>query len=117
MNIDDFAILRPIFNESVNNTSTKEALLMAFRQVGKKYDFNFDVNTTDKIVCSELAYVSFPTIDWPTEKTLGRYNISPDNVAKLAWNKVPLELVLFYHDGKLVNEKEQLSKMKELMQE
>ena len=79
--------------------------------------FLLDVNTTDKIVCSELAYVSFPTIDWPTEKTLGRYNISPDNVAKLAWNKVPLELVLFYHDGELVDEKEQLSKMKELMQE
>jgi len=116
MNIDDFAILRPVF-ENENEKNTKEALIMAFRQLGKKYDFNFDVNTTDKIVCSELAYVSFPTIDWPTEKTLGRYNISPDNVAKLAWNKVPLELVLFYHDGELVDEKEQLSKMKELMQE
>jgi hypothetical protein len=117
MNIDDFAILRPIFKEENNDIATKEALIMAFRQLGKKYDFNFDVNTTDKIVCSELAYVSFPTIDWPTEKTLGRFNISPDNVAKLAWNKLPLELIVFYHDGQLVDETEQLTLMKKLMQE
>ena len=117
MNIDDFAILRPIFNEPRKEELITEALEMAFRQLGKKYDFNFDVNTTDKIVCSELTYVSFPSIDWPTEKTLGRYNISPDNVAKLAWNKLPLELVLFYHDGQLVSEKEQLPLMKKLMQD
>jgi len=73
------------------------------------------VNTTDKIVCSELAYVSFPSIDWPTQKTLGRHNISPDNVAKLAWNNLPLELILFYHDGQLVEKENQLTKMKELM--
>lgn len=117
MNIDDFAILRPVFKDDENDKLKKEALVMAFRQLGKKYDFNFDVNTTDKIVCSELAYVSFPSIDWPTEKTLGRHNISPDNVAKLAWNNVPLELVLFYHDGQLVDENIQLETMKALMQE
>ena len=117
MNIDDFAILRPVFKDEKNEDLTKEALLMAFRQLGKKYDFNFDVNTTDKIVCSELAYVSFPSIDWPTEKTLGRHNISPDNVAKLAWNSLPLELVLFYHDGKLVDKETQLPKMIELMKD
>lgn len=117
MNIDDFAILRPVFKDDTNDVAKKEALVMAFRQVGKKYDFNFDVNTTDKIVCSELAYVSFPTIDWPTEKTLGRYNISPDNVAKLAWNQLPLELIMFYHDGQLVEEEKKLSLMKKLMQE
>ena len=117
MNIDDFAILRPIFPEEADEELRKEALLMAFRQLGKAYDFNFDVNTTDKIVCSELAYVSFPSMDWPTEKTLGRHNISPDNVAKLAWNNLPLELVLFYHDGALIDADKQVDKMIELMQE
>jgi len=115
INIDDFAILRPIFDEKDREQLTKEAIVMAFRQLGKKYDFNFDVNTTDKIVCSELAYISFPSIDWPTQKTLGRYNISPDNVAQLAWNNVPLQLILLYHDGQLVDEAVQIEKMKELM--
>ena len=116
MNIDDFAILRPIFKEGNEETLTKEALIMAFRQLGKQYDFNFDVNTTDKIVCSELAYVSFPSMDWPTEKTLGRHNISPDNVAKLAWNNLPLELIIFYHDGQLVDDDKKVDRMIELMQ-
>ena len=115
MNVDDLAVLRPVFNEDTKRKDAKEALLMAFRQVGKKYDFNFDVNTTDKIVCSELAYVSFPTFDWPTEEALGRHSISPDNVAQMAWNNVPLRLVAFYHDGELVPEDVQVEKMRALM--
>jgi len=115
MNVDDLAVLRPVFDEDTREADVREALLMAFRQVGKKYDFNFDVNTTDKIVCSELAYVSFPAFDWPTEAVLGRHSISPDNVAQLAWNNVPLRLVMFYHDGERVPESEHAEKMRELM--
>ncbi len=115
LNVDDLVILRPIFDESTRDADAREALLMAFRQVGKKYDFNFDVNTTDKIVCSELAYISFPAFDWPTDEVLGRHSISPDNVAQMAWNNVPLSLVMFYHDGKLVPEEKQAEKMRELM--
>jgi len=95
----------------------EEALTLAFRQVGKEYDFNFDVNTTEKIVCSELAYVCFPQIDWPTEKTVGRHTISPDNVANLCWNNVPLQLITFYHDGKKVDKDNQLNVLKILMTE
>ncbi|MFY0652006.1 MAG: hypothetical protein JXQ96_08245 [Cyclobacteriaceae bacterium] len=117
MNVDDLAILRPVFPEDSSRGLKQEAIIMAFRQLGKKYDFNFDVNTTDKIVCSELAYVSFPSVDWPTEKTLGRYSISPDNVAQMAWNNVPLKVVSFYHDGLLVGEDKQVTLMKNLMQQ
>jgi hypothetical protein len=115
MNVDDVAVLRPVFAEENRDELVKEALILAFRQLGKKYDFNFDVDTTDKIVCSELAYVSFPSVDWPTERTLGRHSISPDNVAKLAWNNVPLELIVFYHDGEFVDEDVMLDKMRQLM--
>ena len=115
MNVDDVAILRPVFDTEDRDALVEEALLMAFRQVGKKYDFNFDVNTTDKIVCSELAYISFPSMDWPTEETLGRHSISPDNVAQLAWNNVPLKLVMLYHDGELVDPNSQVAKLRELM--
>ncbi|MBL4623744.1 MAG: hypothetical protein JKY42_01165 [Flavobacteriales bacterium] len=117
LNVDDVAILRPVFSEGTKTADMKEALLLAFRQIGKEYDFNFDVNTTDKIVCSELAYISYPTIDWTTEKALGRYTISPDNVAKLCWNGMPLELITFYHDGELVEKEKQLSLLKKLMEE
>jgi hypothetical protein len=36
-------------------------------------------------------------------------------VAQLAWNNVPLRLVMFYHDGARVPEHEQAEKMRELM--
>jgi hypothetical protein len=114
MNVDDIAILRPVFDGDISEKE-KESLLLTFRQLGKEYDFNFDVNTTDKIVCSELAYVCFPQIDWPTAKTAGRHTISPDNVANLCWNGTPLELITFYHDGEKVNEANQLNVLKILM--
>jgi len=114
MNVDDVAVLRPI---ALDRKGMKEALLLALRQVGKEYDFNFDVNTTEKIVCSELAYVSYPTIDWPTEQTIGRHTISPDQVAKQALDESPLKLITFYHDGRKVRVDAQLALYKRLMEE
>jgi hypothetical protein len=114
MNVDDVAILRPV-SVRKNPEATKEAIRLALRQVGKDYDFNFDVNTTDRIVCSELVYVSFPTLDWPTDSTLGRNTISPDQVARIALETDDLEPILFYHDGKLVPQDQTKARMRELM--
>ncbi|WP_374758519.1 YiiX/YebB-like N1pC/P60 family cysteine hydrolase [uncultured Deefgea sp.] len=58
-------------------------ILTALAQVGKEYDFNFDVVMRQRIVCSELVYVVFPELPWPISKALGRDTISPDNVAQL----------------------------------
>jgi hypothetical protein len=99
MNVDDVAVLRPT---TLTIAQKREALVLALRQIGKKYDFNFDVNTTDKIVCSELIYISFPTIQWPTKRTFGRHTISPDLVARLAFENRQLQLMLFYRKGKLL---------------
>ncbi|MCH8329923.1 MAG: Poxvirus G6 [Bacteroidetes bacterium] len=116
LNVDDLVILRPAFCINKEKEKVEEAMLLTFKQIGKAYDFNFDVNTTEKIVCSELAYVCFPTIDWRTEKTVGRHTISPDNVAEKAWNDTPLKLICFYHDGELQDADLQMERMKELMQ-
>ena len=102
LNVDDVAIVRskkPLSKSQLHNT-----ILLALRQIGKAYDFNFDVETTDKIVCSQLVYLSYSKIDWPTESTLGRYTISPDNIAVKTLDGGPLELIRFYHQGVLINE-------------
>ncbi len=113
LNVDDFAIIRPTTLDTPE--LQREALLMAFRQIGKDYDFNFDINTTDKIVCSELAYISFPSIDWPSEATLGRHTMCPDHVARQAYTGNPLKLVMFYHDGVSVPHDKQTSLMRTLI--
>lgn len=96
INIDDLAVLR---HEDLPPAQRIEVILQALRQVGKAYDFNFDVRTTDRIVCSELVYHSYVHLDWPTDRMLGRVTISPDNVAVRATGLGPLSVVLLYHDG------------------
>jgi uncharacterized protein YycO len=98
LNIDDMAILR-VRNLEFDADAKAAVILQALRQVGKAYDFNFDVETTDTIVCSELIYQVYTAIEWPTQKALGRTTISPDNIAQRALNNGPLELVAFYRDG------------------
>jgi hypothetical protein len=45
--------------------------------------------------------MSYLHINWPTEKTLGRYTISPDHMALKVQDK-QLKVVHFYLDGKSV---------------
>ncbi|MDD3598438.1 YiiX/YebB-like N1pC/P60 family cysteine hydrolase, partial [Sulfuricurvum sp.] len=89
---------------------------LALSNYGKKYDFDFNVNTTETIVCSELVYVAYPQIDFMTKKVLTSFTISPDDIAKMASGdkKAPLELTFFAHDGKKVyakGEKEEGDKL------
>lgn len=106
LNIDDMAVLR---DRKVNKLAMQRYLLRAFEQVGKEYDFNFDVETDTKIVCSELAFVAYDDYQWPIEKTAGRYTISPDHVGEKAKNGNPFVPVMLYHDGLLVGKNIQLN--------
>jgi uncharacterized protein YycO len=101
LNADDLAVLR---QPGLSAQRRAEYVVLALRQVGKPYDFNFDVETTDELVCSELVYLVYGDQKWPTEKVLGRYTISPDNIAVKAHSGGPLKLVLLYHDGKPVED-------------
>lgn len=96
MDIDDLLVLRS--SEIIN---PGEKILTAVKQFGKPYDFNFDVETEESIVCSELIYVVFDEFKWPLERSLGRYTISPDHVA---WKSLDdcLEPVILFHDGEEV---------------
>lgn len=113
MNIDDVAVLRPNHLEA---DSMRTSLDLAMSHFGKKYDFDFNVNTTETIVCSELVYAAYPQIDFITKKVLTSFTISPDDIAILASgdSSSPLELTFFAHDGKKVyvkGEKEEGAKL------
>ncbi|HSD36846.1 MAG TPA: YiiX/YebB-like N1pC/P60 family cysteine hydrolase [Rhodocyclaceae bacterium] len=102
LNIDDLLVLRD--QRPVDEIYRRAAVLTALDQVGKEYDFNFDVYSHKRIVCSELAYVVFPDVEWPLARTLGRYTISPDNVAQMAVNAKPVfEPAVIFRDGKRVD--------------
>ena len=100
INVDELAIARI---KTFNTLSLNEKDLLykhALAQLGKKYDFNFDVETSDKLVCSELLYQVFGSIYWPTDRFLKRATISPDNVLSLAlFQNTPIDLI-YYVEGK-----------------
>lgn len=100
LDIDDICILR---RPGLQQAELAEHLRRSLRQLGKAYDFNFDVETADRIVCSELVYQVFTGIPWPTGKALGRWTISPDQVAARALDGGPLQVVELWHDGRRVD--------------
>ena len=98
MNVDDFASMRK--SSELSEEDKFDYLMSAFAQVGKKYDFNFDVNTDNKIVCSEIVYKVFYKEEWPTENTLNRWTISPDHVAmKSTGADFEYSVTSLYSDG------------------
>ncbi len=100
MEIDEIAIVRQP-NVEKDFFETMSIYKRALDQLGKEYDFNFDVETTDKIVCSELLFFAFGQINWPTVYILGRPTISPDNLAELTfYDQSPINFVLNYWSKK-----------------
>jgi hypothetical protein len=72
------------------------------------------VESKERVYCSKLVYLSYSGIDWPTKKSLGRTTFTPDDVAAKAVPGGDLQLVTFYHDGKLVKD-QPLERMVQLM--
>lgn len=96
LNVDDVAVLR---HGNPEPAEKAEAILQALRQVGKRYDFNFDVETRDRLSCAELLYHAYGRVDWPTRRQLGRAVIIPDDIAARALGGGPLAVVSLYDDG------------------
>ena len=98
LNIDDLAIMHDT-NEVTEDKINR--IILTMRQLGKEYDFKFDVETSIKIVCSELIYATDILHTWPTENTAGINTISPDNVAtKSVEDNTIYTIPLLYHDGR-----------------
>lgn len=111
LNVDSIGILR---KPALDRERRARIIVQALRQVGKPYDFNFDVESKERVYCSKLVYLSYGGIEWSTGKSLGRTTFTPDDVAAKAAPGGDLQLVTFYHDGKLVAEKP-LDRMAKLM--
>jgi hypothetical protein len=86
LNIDELTIVR---KEDVLTSETLliEQIARGMDQIGKAYDFNFDVSTLDKIVCSELIYIMYGNVHWPTNYRFGRATITPDDLAEILFYK------------------------------
>ena len=102
LNIDDLGVLR---QDAVSDEKRAAIILLALRQIGKPYDFNFDAETTNRVFCSKLVYLAYGDLQWPTSRVMGRVTVSPDNIAERSVGNGPLDVVLLYHDGQEITDK------------
>jgi hypothetical protein len=94
---DTFAAIR--LKQKLSYEETKAHLLRAFAQVGKVYDFSFDIQSGKQIVCSELHYITFTGIHFNTSRILGRQTISIDQIAEQALTNRYFNVITFWLDG------------------
>ncbi len=94
---DYAAVLRP----RLDDAARAQAIVQAFRHLGKPYDFEFDFFSSDKLVCSELVYRAYEgRLHFPLVKVMGRDTLPPvELVRKFArerdWPDRELDFVLF----------------------
>ncbi len=105
MNVDEMIIIRKDL-ESMPPDMIAEQIRRGMDQMGKPYDFNFDISTLDKLVCSEMVYIMFGNVSWPTRYRVGRPTITPDDIAE----------VLFYKNTKLKLNKYMISTKRQTME-
>ena len=76
---DYIAALRPRLTEA----QLKEMIITAFSHFGKPYDFQFDFQTADKIVCTELLYRAFKkSLSFNLRKIVGKWACPADDILR-----------------------------------
>ena len=92
------AVLRP----RVNTVQKATAIVRAFANVGKPYDFNFDFTDNSKLVCTQVVYLSYyDAISMPLKRMLGRTTMPANEIARKYANEAgkpdrQLDFVLFF---------------------
>jgi len=104
---DSLAVLRP----KISKSERWKAVLSALPHHGKPYNYQFDFRTESALVCSQLVYKAYETIEGlqlEPKMNSGRLLLSPNEIAEkfdreLGLDKSELDLVLFL-DGVGVGE-------------
>lgn len=99
MRADHIAVLRPRYKDE---GALKKALRGTFAHVGKPYDFRFDFESDQELVCSELCWRALEgVLNVTLTRRMGRFTWIPDEVAAMAIGpNAQLEYVAFIKDGK-----------------
>jgi 1-acyl-sn-glycerol-3-phosphate acyltransferase len=79
---DSVAVLRP----NVSDQEKNEAIVTAFSFAGRPYDFEFDFETTDMLVCTEVVFRTYGgnsgVIQFPLEEIMGRQTMPAINLVQ-----------------------------------
>ena len=112
-NIDDFALLR--FKEPLSIIKQEKYLENALAQISKKYDYGFSFDENNRILCTEIIYLTFEDLSFKTSKGIqGRYS-TIDQIAEKALGYGEFDLKMLYLGGELVEDTEKYQKFEYLL--
>jgi len=76
---DVYLIIRPV---ALSEEQKKQISLNLIKQLKKKYDFNFNIESPEAITCTELIYLACDYVDWKVSRTWSRYTLEPDDLVE-----------------------------------
>jgi hypothetical protein len=94
-----YAIIRI---KDLSNEQKAHMIESARHQIGKPYDFNFDIESSEAITCTELIFLATDFIDWKVRRTFGRFTLSPDDLLDTAIDNELFEIPVFFTKTKIV---------------
>ena len=105
---EDYLILR---HKNLNKANQYK-IISSLRHIGKKYDFNFNVESPDKLFCTELIFYAYDFVPWKTKKKFNRYTLNPDDIVKQALLNPDFEVALWINNGiNLTKDKQRLTQL------
>ncbi len=76
---DYAAALRP----GLGDEQIARVIVRAFGHIGKPYNFDFDFDNTDSLICTQLVYLSFEgMLDFELKQIMGRTLLTPLSIAR-----------------------------------
>ncbi len=84
--VDALAVLRP----RLAPDEISKAIARGFSHEGKSYDFDFDFNRSDRLVCTEVIYRSYEQvggIEFQLTKRAGRWTLAAEDLIRMALDR------------------------------
>lgn len=79
LHADYIAVLRP----RLTREQVAGAIVRAFENVGRPYDFNFDFEDRTKLVCTQLVCVSYEgLLNFELKRVMGRWTLPANEIAR-----------------------------------
>jgi uncharacterized protein YycO len=85
---DVYLIIRPV---ALSDEQKKQISHKLIKQLKKKYDFNFNIESPEAITCTELIYLACDYVDWKVSRTWSRYTLEPDDLVETVLQSKELE--------------------------
>ncbi|HKK80632.1 MAG TPA: YiiX/YebB-like N1pC/P60 family cysteine hydrolase [Prolixibacteraceae bacterium] len=108
---DSYLIIR---HKNLTSEKKKQIINSALAQQGKKYDFQYDTESPNKLTCAEMIYLTYDFTDWETGHTAGRYLITPDNIVSTALKEPDFEFISYF-DNEVTLDRPKKSYIKNLL--